>query len=286
MSCIDLHSHSTVSDGSLAPADLIRHAAQQGVKVLALTDHDDVAGLSAARTAAQSVGISLIAGAEISVTWRDRTLHIVGLKIDPHYPEMQQGLRAIRDGRVGRAAKIAEALAQSGIDGSLEGAYGFVRENIISRTHFACFLVSRGYAGNMKNVFKKFLVKGRPGYVPHRWAALADVVRWIKDSGGRAVLAHPGRYGLGGTTLRQLLEEFRALGGDALEVVSGSHTPEMTQRFAGLAAEYGFLASCGSDYHGPDRGYGEIGRIPPLPPGCAPVWHDWPEAAVLAVSAA
>ncbi len=278
MSCIDLHSHSTISDGSLTPADLVQYAALRGVKVLALTDHDDVAGLDAARTASQSAGVSLIAGVEISVTWRDRTLHILGLKIDPHYPELHRGLSTIRDGRVGRAVKIAEALAEAGINGSLEGAYGFVQENIISRTHFACFLVSQGHAGSMKNVFKKYLVKGRPGYVPHHWAELADAVRWIKGSGGCAVIAHPGRYGLGATTLHQLLEEFRALGGDALEVVSGSHTPEMVQRFARLAGEYGFLVSCGSDYHGPDRGYGDIGRIPSLPSGCAPVWHDWPEA--------
>jgi predicted metal-dependent phosphoesterase TrpH len=278
---IDLHSHSLVSDGSLTPAELVRHAAGQGIKVLALTDHDDTAGLAEARATAAESGIAFIAGTEISVTWNRHTVHIVGLKIDPDNPALQAGLEAIRVGRVGRAAEIAAALAKAGIQGSLEGAHAFASKRIIGRMHFAQFLAQQGYAKDVPSVFRKYLAKGKPGYVPHDWAALEDAVRWIREAGGLAVIAHPGRCDFGSTTLRALLGEFKELGGTGIEVVTGSHTAEQAHLFAGHARRYGLLASVGSDYHGPGYKYLEMGRLPPLPDGCTPIWQDWPEATAL-----
>lgn len=279
-SFIDLHSHSIVSDGLLTPAELVAHAASRGVRVLALTDHDDVAGLAEARESATEHGIELISGVEISVTWRRRTLHVVGLKIDPSHTALVQGLSAIREGRHTRAQGMAASLEQAGISGSLEGAYTHVKQGIISRTHFAHYLVEKGWASDIRSVFKKYLVKGKPGYFEHNWATLEDAVGWITESGGIPVLAHPGRYDLGRTNMLLLLEEFRNLGGRAIEVVTGSHTPPQYQQFAKLAHQFDLQASVGSDYHGPGHSFMDMGKLPPLPAGCVPVWHDWSEAVV------
>lgn len=275
---IDLHCHSTISDGMLTPADLVGYAASQGVSLLALTDHDDVGGLQEARIAAGKHSLALIDGVEISVSRNGQTLHIVGLKIDPAGKALAQGLERLRTGRTERAAAIAAALDKIGIKGSLEGAYAFARERIISRTHFARFLISQGCAKDMKAVFKKYLAKGKPGYVPHPWAELGEAVGWIREGGGIAVLAHPGRYDLSKIRMRALLAEFKEAGGAALEVVTAGHTPEQYRIFAGYAAQYGLLASRGSDYHGPGLSYLEMGKLPDLPAGCTPVWYDWPEA--------
>ena len=277
----DLHCHSTVSDGLLSPSDLVARAAERGVKVLALTDHDDVAGLDAARAAALQHGMQLINGVEISVSWRSHTLHIVGLNIDPAYPPLAEGLRSIRDGRGARAQLMADSLARSGIGGALEGAYHYAgNPSLIGRTHFARFLVESGHCKDVGSVFKNYLVKGKPGYVPHEWASLPDAVGWITGSGGIAVLAHPGRYmvgrkPMGRPTMRELLEEFVQLGGRGVEVVSGSHTPEQYAEFARYAKEFDLLASCGSDFHGPGESYRDLGRLPDLPLDCRPVWQAW-----------
>lgn len=278
MSLIDLHSHSTVSDGLFTPSDLVGRAATQGVKVLALTDHDDVAGLDEARNAAAEAGISLINGVEISVTWNNRSVHIVGLRIDPAHEALREGLAVIRAGRGERARLIAIELEKAGIAGSLEGAYAFAANpSIISRTHFARFLVEKGIVKDTRTVFKKYLVKGKPGYVAHRWADFADAIGWIRASGGVAVLAHPGRYDLGRTNLNALIADFKEAGGEAIEVVTGSHTADQFAQFAQFAKEYELLASCGSDFHGPGESYMDLGRLPELPSGCKPVWRDWPE---------
>ena len=279
-SYIDLHSHSVVSDGLLTPAELVAHAASKGIRVLALTDHDDVAGLPEAKAAAVEHGVTLIAGVEISVTWRRRTLHIVGLKVDPESQSLVQGLQQIRQGRHTRAEGMAESLARSGIDGSLEGAYAYAQQGIISRTHFAQYLVEKKHAPDIRSVFKKYLVKGKPGYFEYDWASLEEALGWILDSGGIPVLAHPGRYDLGRTNMLLLLEEFRALGGVAIEVVTSSHTPEQFRQFARLAHQFGLRSSAGSDYHGPGHSYTGMGRLPALPAECVPVWQDWPEAVV------
>lgn len=274
---IDLHAHSNISDGLLTPAELVEHAAMHRVDVLALTDHDDTSGLELAENEAKRWGMQLIKGVEISVTWKKRTIHIVGLKIDPEYLPLKTGLAAIRAGRHVRAAGMAAGLDKIGITGSLEGAYHYAQEGIISRTHFARFLVNSGVAKDNKAVFKNYLVKGKPGYFEHEWASLEDAVSWIVGSGGVAVIAHPGRYDLGRTNMLLLLEEFRALGGTAIEVVTGSHTVDQYVEFAKYAHQFGLKASQGTDYHGKGISYMEMGRLPALPSHCIPVWQDWDE---------
>lgn len=277
---IDLHCHSTASDGLLTPRQLVEHAATQGVAVLALTDHDDVTGLDEARRTAIEKNITLINGVEISVNWRGQTLHIVGLNIDPEHPQLAHGLASIRESRLVRAGAIAAQLDKFGIHGSFEGASGNAGEgHLIGRLHFARFLVQQGYAKDVRSVFKKYLVKGKPGYAPHQWVPLDNAIDWICNSGGRAVIAHPGRYKLGKGALDELLLEFRTLGGEAIEVVTASHTPEQSLLFARHSQRLGLLASRGSDFHGPGESYFDLGRMPPLPDGCKPVWHDWPVAA-------
>ena len=274
---IDLHCHSTVSDGVLTPTEIVNHAAEKGVRVLALTDHDDVAGLAIARAVAETHGMQFINGVEISVTWRRRTLHIVGLKINPEYAPLVEGLANIRAGRHTRAEGMAQALEKVGIHGALEGAYEYSKGGIISRTHFARFLIEKGYAKDTKAVFKRYLVKGKPGYVEHQWASLEDAMAWILGSGGVAVIAHPGRYDLGRVTMLELMHEFRALGGAAIEVVTGSHTVDQYQEFAKVAKSFDLASSMGSDYHGKGQTYIEMGRLPSLPSHCVPVWRDWSE---------
>ena len=273
---IDLHCHSTVSDGLLTPTQLVDHAATRGVDVLALTDHDNVDGLDEARHAAKEKNITFINGVEISVSWRSQTLHIVGLGIDPEYAPLVEGLSAIRSGRAERASNMAAQLDKSGIYGSLEGAYSYAGAGrLIGRTHFARFLTERGHAKDVKSVFKKYLVKGKPGYAPHQWVSLTEAVGWICGSGGRAVIAHPARYKLGKGALDELLLEFKGLGGAAIEVITASHTPEQSLLFARHAQRLDLLASRGSDFHGPGESYFDLGRMPELPSGCKPVWHDW-----------
>ena len=277
----DLHCHSTVSDGLLSPTDLVMRAAEREVKFLALTDHDDVAGLAEAAQAAALHDMQLINGVEISVTWRTYTLHVIGLRIDPAYAPLVEGLRTIRTGRGTRAQLMAQSLAKAGISGVLEGAYRFANNpDMIGRTHFARFLVENGNCKDVRSVFKNYLVKGKPGYVPHQWAALPDAISWITGSGGVAVLAHPGRYTagrkpMGQKTLRELLQEFRDLGGQGIEVVSGSHSVEQYAEFARYAQEFDLFASCGSDFHGPGESYRDLGHLPDFPLNCRPVWQAW-----------
>ena len=272
----DLHSHSTHSDGLLPPAAVVARAAARGVDVLALTDHDEVSGLTEARAAAEEAGITLVAGSEVSVTWEGRTIHVVGLWIDPSNQVLVAGLHAIRAGRLLRARRMADALAEAGVDGAYEGARKFVTsERLISRTHFARFLVETGRAREVKEVFSRFLVRGKPGYVAHAWASLTDAVGWIKGAGGQVVLAHPGRYQMTASGMRRLLGAFGDAGGNAIEVLSSSHTPAQSAEFVGLARAFGLAASCGSDYHGPGESRIDLGGLPDLPAGVVPVWKQW-----------
>jgi predicted metal-dependent phosphoesterase TrpH len=278
---IDLHCHSNVSDGLLSPAEVVRRAAAQGVQVLALTDHDDVAGLEEAREAARETNLHFVNGVEISTSWGNHTLHVLGLNIDPAHAGLQAGLEGIRQGRAERATRIAAKFDELGIEGSLAGAYAMAtNKGLIGRMHFARFLVEFGYVKNLRTVFKKYLIKGKPGYVTHQWAPLAEAVSWIRDSGGIAVLAHPGRYQIGRMRMEELLAEFKEIGGGGIEVVTSSHTPEMVSTFADLSQRFGFLASRGSDFHGPGENIIELGRLPNLPEKCQPVWHAWGEAVV------
>ena len=274
----DLHSHSLVSDGSLSPHDLVQRAAGAGVRVLALTDHDDTAGVAEARAAGRACGVALVPGVEVSVSWRGTTLHVVGLGVDPEAPELVAGLEGIRAVRDWRAEEIDRRLQKAGIAGALDGARRYVRGRILSRTHFAQFLVEAGHVADHKEAFKRHLRRGRPGFVPGRWAELAAAVGWIRAAGGQAVLAHPARYGLTATKLRELLAEFTAAGGEALEVVSGSHSRDDTFRMGHLAQAFDLWASAGSDFHGPERTWAQLGRLAPLPAGCRPIWEhpDWP----------
>jgi len=272
----DLHCHSTHSDGLLAPAAVVARAAERGVDVLALTDHDEVSGLAEARDAATAAGIAFVCGAELSVTWEENTIHVIALGIDPRNTALTRGLEGIRAGRSTRARRIGDALAAAGIDGAFEGAMKYVTsERLVSRTHFARFLVEAGHARAMKDVFKRYLTRGKPGYVAHRWATLPDAVGWIHAAGGQAVIAHPGRYDISATRMRRLLSDFRDAGGEAIEVLSPSHTREQYGEFAAHARAFGLLASCGSDWHGPDESWMDLGSMPDMPRGVLPVWQDW-----------
>ena len=270
----DLHSHSSYSDGTLLPTDLVARAAQRGVTVLALTDHDNTGGLSEARIASATHGIRLIHGVEISVTWRGHTLHIVGLGITPENPALQSGLAATRGGRAERARKMAIAFDQIGITGSYEGAQEFAANpQLIGRTHFARYLVKQGVVKDIKSAFKRFLGGGQPCFVPLSWARLSDAVQWIRDSGGVAVIAHPGCYPLDTMLMAELLAEFSDLNGGAIEVVCGSHSTQQYQTYAEYARRYGLAASTGSDFHSPAESYHDLGSLPALAAGCRPVWE-------------
>lgn len=281
---IDLHSHSNISDGLLSPTDLVEHAATHGVKILALTDHDDISGLAEAQQAAIQRGIQLVNGVEISVTWKKRTLHVVGLNINPLNTVLMQSLASVRQSRLERAKQMALGLEKAGIHGAFEAASTLAEQSILTRMHFARFLVERQYAKDAKSVFKKYLVKGKPGFVDHEWMSLESALNLITGSGGVAVLAHPGRYDIRRTNMLLLLEEFRALGGSAIEVVTGSHTPAQYVEYAKYAQLFGLKASQGSDYHGKSISFMEMGRLPALPSNCIPVWQGWPQINASAVS--
>jgi len=272
----DLHNHSTCSDGLLSPTELIELAARTGADAIALTDHDTMDGLAEAQTAAKRTGIGFVPGVEISVSWGDTTLHVVGLQVDPSAPSIVAGLEAIRVGRHARAEKIAAALAKLGIEGTFAGAYALAEnKQMLGRTHFARHLVNAGVVKDIQAAFDKYLAKGKPAYVSHRWASLEDAVRWIKESGGTPVLAHPGRYKLKPMMRDEMLADFKRLGGEAIEVVTGSHRPEEYAHWQRLALENGFLASRGADYHGPGESPAEPGTLPQLNASLTPVWSHW-----------
>lgn len=268
----DLHSHTTASDGSLSPTALVEHAVRCGIHVLAVTDHDATTGLAEANAAAQLNNVALVPGIEISVTWSHQTVHVVGLNIDPDNSVLQTGLKKLHDFRIWRAQEIARRLEKANIPGSLEAAKSYAGGKIISRTHFARFLVAEGHAKDMKQVFRRYLVRNKPGYVPGQWADLTEALDWIHGAGGMAVLAHPARYQISSQRLRQLLAGFRDLGGVGIEVVSGSHSQGDILRFAQLAEHFGFYASRGSDYHGPENAYADPAYLPSLPENCSPIW--------------
>lgn len=271
----DLHAHSTASDGTLSPSQLMRRAHAAGVEVMALTDHDTVEGVPEAADSAAQLGLGFVAGVEVSVTWQGLTVHIVGLGVDPDNAVLQRGLAGLREYRDWRAEEIGRRLARAGIAGAFEGACARSNGRLISRTHFARFLVDNGHAADVRAVFRKFLVSGKPGHVAGQWAELDDAVRWIRTAGGQAVIAHPARYPLTRSKLRRLIGDFAAAGGEALEVVSGSHSRDDYFTMAKHARDFGLLASAGSDYHGPEHPWIELGRLPALPDGCKPIWKDW-----------
>ncbi len=278
----DLHAHSTASDGTLSPAALMRRARAAGIQVMALTDHDTLEGLDEAAAEAARLGLRFVPGVEISVTWGGRTVHIVGLGVARDCETLQQGLAGLRRFRDWRAEEIGRRLEKAGYPGLFERARAHSNGRLISRTHFARALVEAGHAADTREVFRRFLVNGKPGHVPGEWAALDEAIGWIRAAGGRAVIAHPARYGFTRSKLLRLIGAFREAGGEALEVISGSHSRDETFTMAAHARATGLLASAGSDYHGPENSWIELGRLPALPPGVRPVWHDWDLQAPLA----
>ena len=270
----DLHCHSTVSDGTLEPEALAARAKANGVELWSLTDHDEVGGQQRARAAARELGLPYLSGVEISVTFCELTVHIVGLGFDPANEQLVRGLERTRGGRGARALEMSEQLAQLGIKGAYEGALRYVgNPELISRTHFARFLVDSGVCRDTSEVFRKYLADGKPGFVPHRWAALGDAVRWIREAGGVAVIAHPARYDHGPTQEYALFSEFKAHGGQGVEVVCGSHSASEYPRYAELALEFGLAASRGSDFHSPDESHTDLGALPYLEGRLTPVWE-------------
>lgn len=270
----DLHCHSVVSDGTLTPEDLAARAKANGVELWALTDHDEIGGQHRAAAAAHAQGMAYLTGVEISVTFADTTVHIVGLGFDPHDTRLAEGLAATRGGRGERAKDMAEQLAQAGIPGAYEGALQFVgNPALISRTHFARFLVETGVCKDTSEVFRKYLIEGKPGYVPHRWASLGNAVRWITEAGGMAIIAHPARYKFSANEEFALFSEFKAHGGRGVEVVTGSHSAAEYVTYAAMAKEFGLAASRGSDFHSPDESHTDLGTLPPLPGTLIPVWE-------------
>lgn len=270
---VDLHCHSTVSDGVLAPDVLAQRAFDHGVNIWALTDHDEIGGIAKAREAANDLRLRYVTGVEISVTWAGKTIHIVGLDFDENNADLLAGLKRTRSGRQQRAEEMAQDLARVGIQGCYAGALKYVgNPDLISRSHFARYLVEIGICPDVSSVFKSYLTEGKPGYVPHRWAILTDAVKWIRGAGGIAVVAHPGRYDLSLIAHDEFLKEFKQLGGEGIEVVTGSHTPDQYLEYAKVANQYGLLASRGSDFHAPDENLPDLGQLPPLTLELQPVW--------------
>jgi predicted metal-dependent phosphoesterase TrpH len=270
----DLHSHSDISDGTLSPEALATRAQANGVELWSLTDHDELAGQARARDAALALGMSYLSGTEISVSFAGETVHIVGLGVDADDAALSAGLLRSRSGRRERALQMAAGLAQVGISGAFEGALRYVgNPELISRTHFARFLVETGVCPDTHSVFKRYLTEGHPGYVPHRWAGLGEAVRWIREAGGMAVIAHPGRYRFSPTEEYALFTEFIAHGGQGVEVMTGSHSAAEQARYADTAIEFGLLASRGSDFHSPTESRTDLGALPDLPGRLRPVWE-------------
>ena len=270
----DLHCHSVVSDGTLTPEVLAERAKTNGVELWALTDHDEIGGQHRAAAAAKAQGLKYLTGTEISVTFANETVHIVGLGFDADNVDMVQGLKATRGGRTERAIQMSDGLAKVGIKGAYEGALKFVgNPELISRTHFARFLVESGVCSETNEVFRKYLTEGKPGYVPHRWASLKDAVSWIKGAKGVAVIAHPARYRFTPNEEYALFTEFKAHGGRGVEVVTGSHTAAEYVKYAETAKEFGLAASRGSDFHSPEESRTDLGTLPFLPGELTPVWE-------------
>jgi predicted metal-dependent phosphoesterase TrpH len=269
----DLHCHSAVSDGTLQPEELAARAKANGVQLWALTDHDEIGGQQRARAAASALGLPYLTGTEISVTFADTTVHIVGLGFDADDTALKAGLSRTRGGRRERAMEMSEGLAQVGIHGAYDGALKYVgNPELISRTHFARFLVESKVCADTSEVFRKYLVEGKPGFVPHRWATLRNAVGWIVDAGGLAVIAHPARYKFSANEEYALFSEFKAHGGRGVEVVTGSHSAADALRYTETALEFELLASRGSDFHSPSESHVDLGALPPLPERLTPVW--------------
>lgn len=273
--CIDLHCHSTVSDGALSPEDLVSRAAEQGVSHLALTDHDTITGLPAAACSASEKGISLIMGTELSCVWRSQTIHIVGLDFDPENTGFKAALEQQKANRWARARAITDRLARTQVDNLLDKARGCANGDVPGRPHFAKVLVEEGVVKDAGQAFKRYLGQGKPGDVKAFWPELEKIVQWIVDAGGVAVLAHPRKYRLTATKLRALVADFKRAGGKAIEVSTSGQSSGDLGFLAELCRREKLLASQGSDFHFPGAPWCELGRIAKMPDGLEPVWHHF-----------
>jgi predicted metal-dependent phosphoesterase TrpH len=274
-SIYDLHTHSTASDGTLSPAELVRHAGDLGVQVLSITDHDTTDGVHEAEQEAAAVGIALIPGVEISTSWGNSGVHILGLGIDPECHQLQQGLAGLRETREQRAQEMGRRLEKNGISGAYAGARTFADGSLVGRVHFARYLVETGHAESVRQVFQHYLKMGKPGYVSTQWATIENAVSWIHAAGGQALIAHPARYRFTRSKMIRLLGEFVEIGGDGMEVIAGSYSKDDIANMARYTREFDLLASVGSDYHGPENQWIEVGRLPPLPTGVRAIWQGW-----------
>jgi hypothetical protein len=274
MKNFDFHCHSAHSDGTLSPKELAYRAKANGVELWAMTDHDTLSGCEEAYEAASSFGLPFVTGVEISISYLDETVHMVGLGVDPKNAALLSGLQTVRSGRDIRAQAMADDLAKVGIPNAFEGALKYAgNPNLISRSHFARYMVEIGVCQNVSDVFRRYLAHGKPGFIPHQWASLEDAVAWVRDAGGVCVIAHPARYKFTANEERSLLASFQQLGGTALEVVTGNHSPSDVKKYADLAREFGFAASRGSDFHSPNESRLDLGCLPPLPESLTPVWE-------------
>jgi len=270
----DLHAHSIYSDGTLTPEALVARACERGVELFALTDHDETSGIARARVAAAARDLRFVAGVEVSVSFAGATVHVVGLDVDPDELRLREGLAHTRSGRMRRAQEMEEGLAKAGIPDALEGALKYAGNlDLVSRTHFARYLVEVGACRDTADVFRRFLTEGKPGFVPHRWASLRDAVTWINHADGLAVIAHPSRYRFTANEEYALFNEFKSLGGAGVEVVTAAHGSAEIAKYAELAVELDLLASRGSDFHAPDESRTDLGRLPDLPGRLRPVWQ-------------
>jgi 3',5'-nucleoside bisphosphate phosphatase len=253
---------------------LAQRAKDNGVELWALTDHDELGAQARAIEAARQVGLPYLTGTEISITFAGKTVHIVGLGMDHEDPALVEGLRETRGGREQRAREMAADLARVGIPGVYEGALKYVgNPELISRTHFARYLVEIEACRDTNEVFRKYITEGKPGFVPHRWATLGDSVRWITQAGGAAVIAHPGRYGFTANEEFALFTEFKEHGGQGVEVVTGAHTQADYAKYADFCKEFDLVASRGSDFHSPEESHTDLGKLPDLPGQVTPVWE-------------
>ena len=274
----DLHCHSNISDGTHAPAWLAQRAHSRGVDLWALTDHDEVGGVAEAAATARTLGLPFLPGVEISVTWEEKTIHIVGLGIDENHAGLLQGLQQTRAGRVQRGQAMAAQLEARGIQGVWEGALKYVgNPELVARPHLARYLVETGVCRSVGEVFLHYLKEGKPGFVPHQWASLPDALQWIHAADGMAVVAHPARYAFSPNQERAFFDEFAALGGQAVEVVTAAHTSAEAAHFGALSLQRNLYASCGSDFHDPNENRIDLGALSPLPEGLTPVWQPLAE---------
>lgn len=269
----DLHSHTHFSDGRLSPADLLQRAKERQVSVLAVTDHDTIAGLPGAQQAAQALGVKLINGIEFSSRWGKVNVHVIGLAFNVEAPELGAAVLQQERARILRAEAIAERLAKSGIPNALEGARAIAGDAIVGRPHFAQYLVAAGAAKSINAAFKKFLGTGKPADVKYEWPDMDEVIGWIKAANGLAVLAHPAKYDLTRTKICALVKDFAAAGGDAIEVINGLQASTLTQDLARIAQANNLYASCGSDFHFPGQSWQELGQFGQLPVGVKPIWE-------------